>query len=348
MCHHHQVSRVAEDVRSDIMRLVGTPLEADEFGQEVSGAARAVLPFDGWCLLGLDPTTGLRTFQFSRRGLESTADLAANEMIMPDVNRYADLARCPTPAGWLSRKHPFATRSFRLNEILRPQGYRSELRLALRDRGRLWGALVLFRENPTRLFDDTDAAAISQLAGPLARAARCHPVRPLARRPEPLGPGVVLMSRDNRIISTSEQAWYWLDDLVPGGEDETTSSDVTRVLFDAANAVRLGVPAGSSACIRTVSGRWLRIEGTRLGEGEADVAVLMQPAGVRHLVPVVAAHNGLTCREAEILAMTVEGLASKQMARRLTISILTVNEHLKSIYRKCGVSGREELFGSLT
>ena len=31
----------------------------------------------------------------------------------------------------------------------------------------------------------------------------------------------------------------------------------------------------------------------------------------------------------------------------LEISLLTVNGHLGSLYRKCGVSGREELFGRL-
>ena len=43
----------------------------------------------------------------------------------------------------------------------------------------------------------------------------------------------------------------------------------------------------------------------------------------------------------------VDGLASKQIARELGISLLTVNDHLRSAYRRCRVSGREELVGRL-
>jgi len=87
--------------------------------------------------------------------------MARNEALTSDVNKYADLAVAACPAGWLSAKHPRARHSFRLNEILLPQGFHSEIRLALRDQGGwLWGALVLFREDPNRLFDDYDAAAV--------------------------------------------------------------------------------------------------------------------------------------------------------------------------------------------
>jgi len=55
----------------------------------------------------------------------------------------------------------------------------------------------------------------------------------------------------------------------------------------------------------------------------------------------------LTARESEILALLVHGLATKQIARHLAISLLTVNGHLRSPYRKCQVSGRDEFFGRL-
>jgi len=126
----------------------------------VGAALRRALTFDGWCLLGLDPGTGLRTIQFGGRGTEQTAEMARNEALMTDVNKYRDLGVAAVPAGWLSPNHPEARNSFRLHEILLPQGFHSEVRLALRDHGRLWGALVLFREDPRRPFDDHDTAVV--------------------------------------------------------------------------------------------------------------------------------------------------------------------------------------------
>ncbi len=41
-------------------------------------------------------------------------------------------------------------------------------------------------------------------------------------------------------------------------------------------------------------------------------------------------------------------MAAKHMGRRLELSVLTINDHLRSAYRKAAVSGREELLARLT
>ena len=266
---------------------------------------------------------------------------------MHDVNQYRELALAALPAGWLSREHPEARRSFRLNEILIPQGFHSEIRLVLRDQGRLWGALVLFRESGHQSFGDDEVSVLSALADPLTSAMRAYPVRVLGRHGPPPGPGLVALAPDNRLIEVTSEARLWLDDLLPGGEDETNPEDVTRVLFDAAHAVRRVGAKQAATCVRTISGRWLRVEATSASIGAAEVAVLLHSATARELLQTYAAHHGLTARESEILGLLVDGLASKQVARKLAISLLTVNGHLRSLYRKCRVSGREELFGRL-
>ena len=50
----------------------------------------------------------------------------------------------------------------------------------------------------------------------------------------------------------------------------------------------------------------------------------------------------LTTREQEILGLVGEGLANKQIARRLEISEKTVKAHLTSIFQRLGVAGRTE------
>jgi DNA-binding NarL/FixJ family response regulator len=50
--------------------------------------------------------------------------------------------------------------------------------------------------------------------------------------------------------------------------------------------------------------------------------------------------SNLTPREIEVLHLVAEGLTNKQVAHRLSITPVTVNVHLTSIYSKLGVSGR--------
>jgi DNA-binding NarL/FixJ family response regulator len=49
---------------------------------------------------------------------------------------------------------------------------------------------------------------------------------------------------------------------------------------------------------------------------------------------------GLSAREVEVLRLVAEGLTDAQVAERLYLSTRTVNQHLRSIYNKLGVSTR--------
>jgi DNA-binding CsgD family transcriptional regulator len=54
-------------------------------------------------------------------------------------------------------------------------------------------------------------------------------------------------------------------------------------------------------------------------------------------------HAGLTSREQEIAGDVAEGLANKHIARRRGVSVHTVENHLRSIFRKTGVDSRTKL-----
>jgi predicted ATPase/DNA-binding CsgD family transcriptional regulator len=57
-------------------------------------------------------------------------------------------------------------------------------------------------------------------------------------------------------------------------------------------------------------------------------------------LPEVASSRVLSERETEILALVAEGLTNPQVAQRLYLSPRTVGQHLRSVYRKLGVSSR--------
>lgn len=59
----------------------------------------------------------------------------------------------------------------------------------------------------------------------------------------------------------------------------------------------------------------------------------------------LAAEGGLSEREQDVLAMMARGYAPAYIADALVISDSTVRTHVKAIYRKLGISSREELIG---
>jgi DNA-binding CsgD family transcriptional regulator len=55
----------------------------------------------------------------------------------------------------------------------------------------------------------------------------------------------------------------------------------------------------------------------------------------------------LTAREREVATLAASGASSKAIADRLYLSVRTVDNHLRSVYNKLGISGREELARAL-
>lgn len=53
-------------------------------------------------------------------------------------------------------------------------------------------------------------------------------------------------------------------------------------------------------------------------------------------------HAGLTEREVDVLSMLVDGRSNRDIASGLFMSVDTVKSHLKTIYRKLGVSNRTQ------
>ncbi|HEY0472511.1 MAG TPA: helix-turn-helix transcriptional regulator [Kribbella sp.] len=313
------------------------------FADMVMRSVNRAVGFDGYCLFAVDPVTRLRCAMFSENGLTvPTQRLVLNETVERDVNRYTDLIRRPGHAGVLGMRVAPEPASPRLHEILRPEGYTSELRLVLVDGGRYWGALSLFRDERRHPFTDTEAAAAAELAGPLSAAMRRHQVRRTEVRLDARPAGVVLVGPDGRLLSVSPEAQTWLGDLTSGGPEGVTLDDATRVVHEVAQAAKDG--SREPLCrVRTRDGRWLVISGTRTALPPVAITVVIQPADIRQVLPAFAAWCGLTHRESEVLELIATGLAAKQIARRLGLSVLTINDHLRSAYRKAGVSSRDEL-----
>jgi DNA-binding CsgD family transcriptional regulator len=73
----------------------------------------------------------------------------------------------------------------------------------------------------------------------------------------------------------------------------------------------------------------------------------IERAQLPEIASLAAVAYGLTRREAEVFVHILAGESRDEMARALFISPYTVQDHLKSIYAKTGVSSRRGLVAML-
>jgi DNA-binding CsgD family transcriptional regulator len=173
-----------------------------------------------------------------------------------------------------------------------------------------------------RPFDAADRYRIAEAGPPLIAAVRGHvtagPLVPSARR---LPPGMLVVGPDGKVKSRTPQAQRWLEPM-----------------FE-----QRAVPDWLVEC--SVAG--LAFEAQPLGEA-GDVAIMIQQATGTLLVPTFCDWYQITARERQIMHLLQDGRAPKQIARRLDVSVHTINEHLKAIYRKTGAGGRHDLMAAIT
>lgn len=85
-----------------------------------------------------------------------------------------------------------------------------------------------------------------------------------------------------------------------------------------------------------------------LGAGSAArAAVVLEVARTPELAPPTADAYGLTPRERTVTALVARGLATSEISRRLCVSPHTVQDHLKSVFEKTGVTSRGKLVARL-
>ena len=91
------------------------------------------------------------------------------------------------------------------------------------------------------------------------------------------------------------------------------------------------------------------IRASRLREaaGAVQLAVAFAAAVLSDVTAHLAEGFGLSQREKQIFDRVLKGFSTKELAASLHISAYTVQDHMKSIFQKTGVSSRRELVGKL-
>jgi len=343
----------AERVRDEVVRLSARGLDIAGFFEEAGRTLRKAVAFDGFCSMTVDPATMLLTSHIAHDSVrpEDVPRLGRNEFLEEDVNKFAVLARAAPPAGVLTdATGHLPERSPRYRDILRPNGFRDELRVALLDEGACWGWVALYRREESGDFELVDAELVASLSPLLAAGLRrAILLAAVATDEEPDAPGLILLAAGGTVEATTPTVDRWLSKLIGEAPAEgDLPAVVNNVAYRALLGARGGASGGARARVPTSAGTWLVIHGAVVGDPEEGrTAVILEPARSPEIAPLIIAAHGLTAREREVTQLVLHGLSTAEIAAQLHLSEYTVQDHLKAIFEKVGVRSRRELVAQI-
>jgi DNA-binding CsgD family transcriptional regulator len=337
-------------VRGEIIELAHAGLGMQEFAKRAARVVARAVPFDGVAVVMCDPATALPTDKWLENSVTGSdgARLADIELLEPDVNKISDLANSTRPAAAMSAATDgHLERSVRYRELLRPRGFGDELRVACVRGARAWGVIVLHRELGRPDFDATEVELLAALSSGFAEAFQRANLAPFetADRSES-EPGLLVLDDEDRIEMVNDAAAGWLDDL--GDDPHQLPVVVTAVAHSARAAASGRSDVIATSRVRAASGRWALLRGSLVRNGtRARTVVTVESARVPELAALIVEAHGLTERERGVTELVAQGRSTAAIAGRLHLSVFTVQDHLKAIFDKLGVSSRGELVAKL-
>jgi DNA-binding CsgD family transcriptional regulator len=324
------------------------------FWRECTETLQGAIPhYDKPCWYTLDPASLLITSHYHDGLPEYPPKMLRHEYYGDDVNQLSDVVRSQSGISTLHEAtggDPSSSPSWHMNMEM---GGDQEMIAALRTRrGEVWGAVGLYRAPGEPTFNGEEKDFLKAVAPDLADGARTGLFVGEARDPQwPDSPGLVVLSEDGEIESTTPGVEFWLSDLPDGDLDAgRLPSAVHAVAGRALRTAESRDDPGQVALARVLSrsGTWIVLHGTSLvASGSRRAAVIVEPAHPARIMPLLMSAYGLTDREQEVTRLVLRGDSTAQIADGLVVSPHTVQEHLKKIFEKTGVRSRRELVGKV-
>lgn len=322
-------------LRERLEGVADSALGPEEAQREAIAALRGVVGFERWCWPLTDPGSALST------GGIADFDLWAEVPRIAELEEHGDVTSKPRLA--LGRRASVAlsdatrgdlARSVRWSECLQPYGVGDELMTVCRDRHGCWGSVELMRDSDEPHFGDDAVQLLHELAPTLGKMLR----RSVLRRWQAengeghsLPPATVILDRELRPTSWTPAFLAW--------------GDLPPAVYELGARVRANgaTPLPAIVRVRAPQG-WTAIEGAPLhGADDGRIAITLRDATADETFDLLCMAYDLSRRERQLVALVVDGLATKQLAHALSISPHTVQDHLKSVFAKTGARTRGEL-----
>lgn len=342
-----------------IERICASSSDSRQLRAEILDALRRIVGFDAWVWVVTDPVTTVGVSPVAQ--VPSFADLPTTIRLkyLSGVNRWTGLVEARRTVGLLSRARGTpSSGDLAWRHFLELYGIHDVASVVFADRYGTWGFLDLWRAGPHH-FTDAEAAALSTLPATLTQPLRSRiaatfdgPARSPGRE---LGPVVAFLDADLHVVSQTPASDGWLEKLLP---PESGHPPVPASVYNVAAqllAVEEDVDTHPAVASTHLSeGLWVTLRAARLrAASKADpsngaIAVTIEGASPQTRSEVFGRAFGLSRREREVLALLAGGADTRELARALSISPFTVQDHLKSIFAKTGAPTRQVLVARAT
>ncbi|MDX6229131.1 MAG: hypothetical protein QOI76_2521 [Frankiales bacterium] len=314
--------------------------------QQVLDILREAVPYDAHIWLLTDPVTTVGAAPHAVVPCLPELPALIKSKYLTTLNRWT--AQLSTTATLYRSTGGDLSQSRSWRDVTSRYDLRDALSTVLKDQFGLWGFLELWRIAPSEPFSTADEEMLAELAPiltTLVREAQAATFRPdaVAQRQD-LGPVVLTLDDDLRVLSRTAASQAWLDLLLPPGEaGRAVPAGVYNVAAQLL-AQEQGVD-GHPAYSRTHLGQglWLTLRAARIaGEHQQDgtIVVTMQEASASDRLEVYALAVGLTTRERQLLDLLARGANTRAIASAMDVAENTVQDHLKGIFSKTGARDR--------
>ena len=343
--------------RERIEALASGAVDARDLRRDVLAELREVIGFDAYVWLLTDPVTAV--------GAAPLADVPCMEELpslikakyATHLHRWTVLRQLASPVALLcSALDGELTQSRPWRDVLHRYGIGDVASVVFADQFGCWGFLDLWRDNARQQFGNADAEFIGSVVAPLTAALRrCQAgtfIEPAIPRRRQVGPVVLTLDDDLRITSRTAASQAWLDVLLPPESDERAIPASVYNVAAQLIAAEDGID-GHAASARThlADGFWLTLRAARLScdeqqagasaSGQETLVVTIEEASAAERLEMFSLAFGLTARERELLGLLAAGRSTRTMARDMSLSEHTIQDHLKSIFAKTG--GRDRV-----
>jgi DNA-binding CsgD family transcriptional regulator len=315
---------------------------------EIVDVIKRFVSFDAYAFLLTDPATAVGCSPLAEVPDLATLPDLIRLKYLTSVNRWTELPA----SGCASLQQATAGRpeqSLLWREHLAGLGIVDVVSVVFTDRFGWWGFLDLWRRNGQFTADEVAALAGARPAiTSRLRSVQAAGFAAAGNIAGQRGPGALVLSPGLVVRAQTPQTQDWLATLVPTssgrGPVPASAYNVAAQLLATESGVDAHPP---QARVHLGAGARLTLRADRVAGEESvenrDIVVTMEASSPSEQRDIFSRSHALTGREDQLLRHLAEGVDTRTVARLMSISEHTVQDHLKSVFTKTSTSSRREL-----